>query len=100
MTSIQQNIKHLKDVLAKPESHPNEEALEFLEAIEEDVRDLQEEANVAKQELKNFEDEDEEQENKDFVGLDTIKWELVNGNLKVQMQMEKFIESLRQQNCV
>lgn len=103
MTSIQQNIKHLRDILVKPEFHPNEEMLEFLEAIENDADDMQGEIDDAKKELDELKEDDEDQEfdaaNSDFVGLDTIKWELVNGNIKIQMQMEKFIAALKTENC-
>jgi len=47
------------------------------------------------------EDEEEvEYDNSDFVGLDTIQWSLENGNLKIQQQVESFIQRLQRENAV
>lgn len=34
----------------------------------------------------------------DFVGLDTNRWSLEKGNLKIQQQVEDFIKGLQKEN--
>jgi len=104
MTPIEENIKHLKDILKAFELDDTSEAMEFLDAIRDNAWEMNETITDQKrqiEEIENKEDEDYvDTANSDDVGLDTIHWELANGNLKIQMQMEKFIETLKKQNCV
>lgn len=98
------NVEHLKSILSKYELENTEEALEFLEAIENEVGDLSDQLKVKQEEcddltshLSSFEDDFD---NSDFVGLDTIRWKLDKGNLAIQQKMEYFIQQLKKQNAV
>lgn len=66
--------------------------------MKDKIKKLEDEADDRDQ--SDDDDENVTYDNSDFVGLDTINWSLDKGNLKVEQQMEAFIESLRKQNCV
>jgi len=94
------NIQHLRNILEGYEIENTEEALEFLDAIEQDEAASKREIDNLERQAEWKKDEDQVFDNSDFVGLDTINWSLQNGNLKVQGQMENVIKSLQKQNCV
>lgn len=105
MAKDKTNIEFLHDILEELElSDPVKaaEGKEFLEAIQEDQRDLESQVKQLEQDAA-IEDDDEDDEpkygNEDFVGLDTIYWGLKEGNLKIQMQMETFITTMKKVNC-
>lgn len=106
------NIKHLREII---EIHP--EATEFLNAVEQELSDANDDARDWEKQCHSFEsdcdDKDKEIErleseienlqvsdNQSFVGLDTIYWRLESGNLKIQTQVENFITALQKQNAV
>lgn len=102
------NLKELRKILNEYQLESTDVAVEFLDAIEEDVDNVIDELSKAKSEIRDYENDDlveEEKEevdlvNSDFVGLDTINWSLDNGNLVIQQKMEYFIEALQKQNAV
>lgn len=101
MKQEKSNIDHLRDIIKRMVHTDKEEALEFLDAIEEEYKDM-----VPKTEDPDEEEEDdleeEEREPKyahaDYVMLDTVYWKLENRNIKIEMQMEAFIEGLKKEN--
>lgn len=108
------NIEHLRDILGKTEfeSPLTKEAIEFLDAIEEEqtdyeneIRNLKTEVSEKESEIESLEEkveglEDEETVEKVFLGLDTLHYRLENGNLKIQMQLEHWCEQVQKQNAV
>lgn len=64
---------------------------ETMEDILYDVKELEEERDTLSKRV----DELESIENSDYVGLDTIRWGLDNGNLAIQQAMEDFITTLK-----
>lgn len=104
MKTEKSNIEYLKDIIVIFKAQnpaQGEEAFEFLEAIEEDLIDKEDEIIKLGREIDELEKMNHEAfENIDFVGLDTINWSLDKRNIKIEQQMETFIESLRKQNCV
>jgi hypothetical protein len=104
------NVQHLRDIIKEFETHDSlkaEEAGEFLDSIEEEIDDLKQDVRDAesaepdKAELEEIaEDYIADEFTKEFVGLDTIEYRLVNGNLKIQMQVEQFVKNLQKQNLV
>lgn len=108
------NIEHLREILGKTEfeSPLTQEAIEFLNAIEEEQSDLEDEIKNLKEEVREKESEiddleekieemdDEEFGSAVFLGLDTIRYELENGNLKIQSQFEHWCEQVQKQNAV
>lgn len=106
--SEKSNIQHLRDILEgfnKTHGIDLTEAHEFLDAAEEEERKSEKALRVKsdlEERIRELEDEYEESvyANEDFVGLDTIRWDLQNGNLVVMQQMEGFIARLQHQNAV
>lgn len=108
------NIDHIRDIIGKSEfeSPLAIELYEFLDAVEEEITDLNDEVKTLKKENSDFESEltevkekneeleDAEMDNEVFLGLDTLRYELVDGNLKIQMQIEHWIEQVQRQNGV
>lgn len=78
-----------------------DEANEFLDAIakelnesEDLIKDAEAEALDAQNQVKELEEE-MELANVEELGLDILRWELDNGNLRIQQEMENFISSLK-----
>lgn len=78
-----------------------EEANEFLDAIakelnesEDLIKDAEAEALDAQDQVQELEEE-MELANVEELGLDILRWELDNGNLRIQQEMENFISSLK-----
>jgi hypothetical protein len=101
------NTQHLRDIIngfAKTYDIDISEAEEFLQEIEGQIFDLHDSFRVSEAEAGELRMKIEEMEegsewrNRSFVGLDTIRWQLERGNLKVQMQMEEFIKNLQIKN--
>lgn len=100
------NIDHLRKILKDlkyVDSEKGTEAIEFLDAIEEEIKEKDQEISDIESGVE-MEDEDDDKEaeydNSDFVGLDTINWSLDNGNIAIQQQVESFIERLQRENAV
>lgn len=111
--SEKSNIRHLRDILEgfnKTHGIDLTEAHEFLDAAEEEeaesadanlkIKRLEEKVSELEDELDSKEEEEPEYANEDFVGLDTIRWDLQNGNLIIMQQMEGFVARLKHQNAV
>lgn len=108
------NIEFLREIIQKNkfEQPASTEALEFLDAIEEEltesvdlIRSLKEEVSDKESEITKLEETIEELEDEDigeevFLGLDTIHYRLENGNLKIQIQFEHWCEQVKKQNAV
>jgi uncharacterized protein YlxW (UPF0749 family) len=76
-----------------------------VKSLEEQVNSLKDEKKTLTEELASKESElNELEENpnfeESFLGLDTLKWTLTNGNFVIQQQMEDFIHSIQKQNAV
>lgn len=108
------NIEHLRDILGKTEfeSPLTKEAIEFLDAIEkeqtdyeDEIRNLKTEINEKDSEIEYLEEkveglEEDELDDSVFLGLDTLHYRLENGNIKIQMQLEHWCEQVQRQNAV
>jgi len=102
------NIEHLKDIIGNFKSThllDTTEAEEFLDSIEDDIKEMDAEIISLKADVMELEDADDDKEeielvNSDFVGLDTLNWSLEKGNLRVQQQVENFVLSLKNQYSV
>jgi hypothetical protein len=98
------NIEHLRDLIngfKVIDSEKGEEALEFLDAIQEEMYKKDKEIeDLEMMEEPNDTEKEPEYDNSDFVGLDTLNWSLDGGNLKIQQQVESFIERLKRENLV
>lgn len=94
------NIQHLRDIITGFDIVDTEEALEFLDSIEDEREVADSRIKELENDVKELESDagDEDFKNEDFVGLDTISWSLKNGNLKIQSQIETFIAALKKQN--
>lgn len=95
------NIDALRDILKEFESHDPQKAKQadkFVLSMREDIKTMG--AEIKR--LKDFDGDETgpNYDNSDFVGLDTLHWSLDSGNLKIQSQMENFIEQLKSENCV
>lgn len=83
-----------------------EECFEFLDAIDEEhkteVDDLEDEKETLEEKLHSAHNAIDELDNnpnfeKTFLGLDTLNWNLDNGNLVIQQRMENFIANLQKE---
>lgn len=100
------NIDFLREIIdgfKAIDLEKGEEALEFLNAIQNEFWEKGEqisELQLAAKEEDEDDEKDPEYDNSDFVGLDTLSWKLDNGNIKIQQQMESFIQRLQRENSV
>lgn len=95
------NIQHLKDIVKDFEAFDPikaAEADEFLNAIQDELNEKDKEIMELDIKTEYLEDTEQDYDNRNFVGLDTVNWSLDNGNLKIQSQMELFIAQLQKQN--
>lgn len=98
------NIDCLRDIIKELTINNvtlQEEAFEFLDEIAKEMTEAEEavqaaEASMtdAQTELRELEEE-MDMSNSEELGLDTLRWELDNGNLRIQQEMENFIASLK-----
>lgn len=107
MKDEKSNAQHLKDLLTIMKGilpKEGEEAMEFLEAIEEEIIDKGDEIRKLTREIDELEEDDDSEEaspsNESDLGLDTLRWELVNGNIVIDGLMESFIESVQKKYAV
>lgn len=98
-----ENAKHLKKIieeLRKDDMGPSDlynEADEFIEALDDEIIRLKDELdNVEgeRDELKKETDGCNDLKSEDFI-LDTFRWRLDNGNLKIQTQVEEFVLKMK-----
>lgn len=107
------NLQHLRavlDELKNPcgedfKSEKIEEAIEFVDAAEEDdinnkdeIISLKNKINELEKEIGQHEDADTPSFRQDSVGLDTISWFLEKENMVIQQEVEEFIERLKIKN--
>jgi hypothetical protein len=76
-----------------------------VKSLEETIINLKDEKTKLEEELASANSQISELEEnpsfeESFLGLDTLKWELQNGNLIIQQKVENFIHSLQKQNAV
>lgn len=101
---MKSNTEHLKDLLHK--WHNTEmpadisEAIEFIDAIEDEQENLKEELSNAELDLENLQTPDDSIGlTSVFLGLDTLHYRLEQGNLKIASQLENWINNIKEQNC-
>lgn len=99
MPHTKSNADHLRELI-NSDSYSKDEALEFITAIEEeikyagyDLKQAEQERDLIQQEL-----DDQPELTEVFLGLDTLHYSLENGNLKISQQMENFINGVKNQN--
>lgn len=118
MKKEKSNIDHLRAILDELGNHEfgtdpfNEkitEGKEFLDSIEDEVKEMEsdfrddlgnknEEIAELNSTIRSLEENPETEEYN--VGLDTLYIGMKNRNLKIEQQVEAFIESLRRENSV
>lgn len=105
------NADYLKEMLTTIKGllpKEGEEAMEFFEAMvdekeggaRDEVDGLKDRISELEREIEEKDERIEELEQKELdetvdLGLDTLKWELTNGNLVLTELMENFIESVK-----
>lgn len=97
------NEQYLRELLEKIKGllpQEGEEAIEFFDALIDEHNDELIEKNDEITKLKEeIEDVEESEEisltNTSELGLDTLHWELQNGNMVIEDLVEKFIESVQ-----
>lgn len=105
MATKKTNIEHLRDII-NTWGHDEinvldtTEALELLESIDEELVEANDEVKVLTTKVEEYENEEEENETTEvFLGLDTLHYRLEKGNLKVRLQLEHWINQVKQQNA-
>lgn len=90
------NYDHLKDLLKG--TVIEDEALEFLEAMQEGYTD---EIKELKKELDDLKAEEHDMDGYDAIdlGLNTMYIKLEKGNLRIQSQLEAWVNQVKKQNC-
>lgn len=97
------NTDHLRELI-NSDSYSKEEALEFILAIEDELSECEQELKDEKDDCDRLEADNEElQESVSnhtsiFLGLDTLHYRLEKGNLKIQQQLENWIDRIKEQN--
>lgn len=97
------NIDHIRDIIGKSqfENPISAELYEFLDAAEEEISDLEQEVKELKKENEAWEAKADDGFGESvYLGLDTLNYELQNGNLKIQIQLDHWIEQVQKQNGV
>lgn len=98
------NIQHLRDILKEIEkddigeearNKKFEEAFEFIDAMEEELKDAKEKESELEKELESANSEILLEYNEENLGLDTFYWKLKNGNLKLEGEVESFVQRLK-----
>lgn len=92
------NIQHLRDIIKEltlTNTAKQEEASGFLDALQLEIKEKDDEIKMQEDGLDKLLEEGPEYENSDDVGLDHINWQLYNGNLRIQQEMENFIQALK-----
>jgi len=105
MSNEKTNIEHLRDIINK-EMFMKDEALEFLEAIEDEIKDLEDdetlqgELDTANERIIELENEVEEMElgNKIECGIGYIQWE--TDNVQLELIMEALEERIKTQGAL
>ena len=114
MVKTKSNIDHIRDIIGKSEfeNPATTELYEFLDAVEEEITDMGDEIKKLEEEVSEKESEigdleykidqldDQEFGIEVFLGLDTLRYELRKGNLKIQSQLEHWINQVQKQNAV
>ena len=101
------NIQCLRSIIKEltvSNAAKEEEANEFLDAIEQELKEvddkddeitsLESKLDESAAEIRELEEE-ADLANVEELGLDTLRWELDNGNLRIQQEMENFIDVLK-----
>jgi len=115
MAKTKSNIDILKGLVSEIANHEFgtdpfnekiEEIEEFVASVEGELDDKDSEIRELKETITGLENQAKELEEEydytitdSFVGLDTIRWELENGNLAIMGKMEDFIASLKKEYC-
>lgn len=93
------NADHLRELI-NSDSYSKEEALEFVIAMEEELRNTEEalKDEEAEKELLKNEIDNTPRTDKVFLGLDTLHYRLENGNMKISDQLDAWITQIKQEN--
>jgi len=90
------NIEHLRDILKKMELEKTDEALEFLGAIEEEVKDKGIKIESQGEYIRELElqlEEEPEWETIDL-GLDELHFKLEKGNMVIKSKLERALNAI------
>lgn len=104
------NLKKLQDLINEfmdPIDVNHEPIMELIDAIDDDMIDTKDKIKQLKEDnsdLKTQLDDcnSNDPQNQEYIvdlGLDTLFYSLEKGNLKVQMQLEHWINQVKKQNC-
>lgn len=93
------NADHLRELI-NSDSYSKEEALEFVTAMEDEVSDLNNQLKESDKEAEELQTEIDEmpETESEFLGLDTIHYRFEQGNLKIKLQFEHWVNLVKQQN--
>lgn len=99
MAHKKSNADHLRELI-NSDSYSKEEALEFIAAMEEELTDEKQEVKDLKEEKDLLQEEIDNQPalTKVFLGLDTLHYHLEQGNLRIQLQLEDFLNQIKSTN--
>lgn len=103
------NIEHLRSIIKHYASTgiDTTEAEEFIDAVEDEYNDkvagLEAENDTLQTELDDLKDQEDQEDQEEtisvFLGLDTLHYRLEQGNLRIQQQLEAWINNIKKQNC-
>lgn len=99
------NIEFLKDIFKEMSGITPAlvtEAEEFLDAVEKELNEANGRVLELHEQVDNLEAtiNNTELSEKTYLGLDTLNWELENGNLLIQQRVENFLGALKKEFCV
>lgn len=92
------NIEALRKLIV--DTPQAEEAEEFLDAIQDELREADDDIKTLEHNIRELEQPDEDPFKSCNLGLDTLEYRLKHGNLKVQMQLEHWMQQMQKVNCV
>lgn len=100
------NVDALRKIINDNNSFMSDsvEALEFIDAIEEEIIDLKDERATLRTEVVDRESEirslqDQPETTAVFLGLDTLHYRLESGNLRITQQLENLLNNIKHQNA-
>lgn len=96
MSHTKSNADHLRELI-NSDSYSKDEAMEFIQAMEEELKETEQSLKEEETAREQAEDELAEQPEltKVFLGLDTIHYYLENKNLRVTEQLESSFNSIK-----
>lgn len=92
MSHTKSNADHLRELI-NSDSYSKDEALEFIQAMEEELKVAESDNKSLVEEL-----DSRPETTAVFLGLDTLHYRLDKGNLRIQNQLEEWVSEVKQQN--